>query len=341
MRPRSVSVIITCFNLERYIGAAIKSVLDQDYRRLVDILVVDDCSTDRSAEIIRGFPAVRYVQTARNSGVLLATLRGIEAARGELLFFLDGDDVWEGHKLSCCVAALERDAGAMLVTHDVSFIDASGRAIARRSRPHAVLGPLGEVARSRLIVDGICRQDDFIWLGSAWGVRRSLGRVDGFVRWARGLADPFNTYQDWPLAMWIASLPAARAAYVPERLFRYRLHAANYSGDARNAERAARNFSRARNTLVAMHDLAVERGLPAEVRQRLADRVAANDYLACLYRGERRRALEGFRGAAADFRRRGRLVRELARFAGVQLLGPERFARAVARISTVRDRTGN
>ena len=82
-------------------------------------------------------------------------------------------------------------------------------------------------------------------------------------------------------------------------MFRYRLHQANYSGDARSPERAVRNFTRARNTLAAMHDLAVERGLPADVRRVLENRVRADDYLACLYRGERVRALSLFPAAVA------------------------------------------
>lgn len=328
----AVSVILTCFNLGRLIGPAIQSVLDQRDCRPVEIIVVDDCSTDNSAEVIRGFPQVRYLRTERNGGVLLANLLGIEESRGELIFFLDGDDLWERDKLALCVAAFERDPQCALVTHDLSFADADGRALDRPTRPQAVLGPLDDDACSDTIIRGLCRQDDYIWLGSAWGVRRSLARIGEFIDWARGLPDPVNTYQDWPLAIWIASLPGARAAYVPRKLFRYRLHQANYSGDARSAPKAVRNLDRARNTLAAMHDLAVERGLAPDVVAALQRRVQAYTYLACLYRGERWRSLSLFPGAVADFRRSRSIGKEVVRFGAIQLLGPDRVSKLASRL---------
>lgn len=327
-----VCVIVTCFNLERYIAAAIRSVLDQDFGGQVEIVVVDDCSTDGSADVIRGFPGVRYLRTATNSGVLLATLRGIEETSGELIFFLDGDDLWERDKLALSVAAFARDPQCALVTHDLAFADADGNTLKRPTRPQEELGPLDDETRNDRIIRGLTRQDDYIWLGSAWGVRRSLGRLDEFVAWAQRLPDPANTYQDWPLAMWIASLPGARAAYVPRKLFRYRLHQANYSGDANSAVKAVRNLERARNSLAAMHDLAVERGLPEDVVTTLQRRLRAYDYLATLYRGERLRALSLFPGAVADFRRSRSLAKELARLGAVQLLGPERVAKLAGRL---------
>lgn len=323
----TISVIVTCFNLERYIAAAIESVLGQDFDGPVEIVVVDDCSSDASAEIIKSFPQVRYLRTQRNGGVLLATLRGIEESGGELIFFLDGDDIWEREKLTECVAAFGRDPDYMLVTHDLAFADAAGRALDRPTRPEAELGALDDEGRSKRVIAGLCRQDDYIWLGSAWGLRRSLTRLPEFADWARRLPDPANTYQDWPLAMWVASLPCARAAYVPSKLFRYRLHQANYSGDATDPAKAVRNFTRARNTLAAMHALAVERALPPAVIAVLRRRTQAYAYLSCLYLGERLRALSLFPGAVADFRHSRSLGKELVRLGGVLLFGPARASR--------------
>jgi glycosyltransferase involved in cell wall biosynthesis len=326
----TVSVVVTCFNLERYIGRAIESVLSQDIARDVEIIVVDDCSSDGSHDRIREFESVRYVRTERNSGVLLATLQGIEEASGDCLFFLDGDDIWEPTKLRACMAAFERDAGCLMVTHDLAFMDADGMPLPIQSRPGRRLDALDDEERSAKIIDGLQRLADFIWLGSAWGVRRSLGRLDEFISWARQLPDPANTYQDWPMAMWLASLPNARAAYLPQKLFRYRLHGANHSGDARSAAKAARNFARARNTAEAMRSLAVERGLSSEVQTVLGNRVRANDYLTSLYLGERRKALTQFPAALKDFRRSKTIGKEILRLAGVQLIGASRFARLSA-----------
>lgn len=328
-----LSVIITCFNLERFIGTAIRSVIDQDYRGPVEIIVVDDCSTDSSASIIQSFPQVQYVRTDRNDGVLLATLRGMEASTGELLFFLDGDDLWGENKLARCVAAFEKDPQRVLVTHDLTFVDAEGYALDRQTRPAAVLGPMTEEARNDAIIAGLCRQEDFIWLGSAWGIRRSLADLQAFGAWARSLPDPSNTYQDWPLAMWVASSHGARAGYVPGKLFRYRLHHANHSGDARTSAKAVRNFERARNTVAAMHSLAVQRALPAGAIARLSRRMRAYEYLASLYRGEQLRALAMFPAAAPDFVCRGRLAKEMLRLGLIQVLGPARATGLLARLA--------
>src|SRR4051812_20803492 len=94
------SVIVTCFNLERYIRAAIESVLGQSFAGNLEIIVVDDCSTDRSAEIVRSYEGIRYLKTERNGGVLLAILAGLEAASADILFFLDGDDLWHPAKVA-------------------------------------------------------------------------------------------------------------------------------------------------------------------------------------------------------------------------------------------------
>lgn len=328
---QTVSVIVTCFNLERYIEQSLRSALDQQLDRHFEIIAVDDCSTDRSAEIIRSIAGVRYVRTERNSGVLMAMLDGIKAATGEYLFFLDGDDVWEEGKLSACVAAFDADPNCVLVTHDLSFIDQDGRQLDHLSRPGEVLGALTGDRQGDAVIDGILRHLDHVWLGSAFGVGKSLGRVDEFDRWARSLPDPANTYQDWPLAFWVASLPGVTAAYVARKLFRYRLHRANYSGDASTAARAVRNFVRASNTVAAMAGLAEERNIPHDVQEALRSRGRSYAYMVNLYQGRRLQALRSFPAAAADFRERGQFTKELVRLAGVMLMGADRFARIAAR----------
>ena len=86
-----VSVVIPVFNGERFIKDAIKSVLSQSYRPL-EIIVVDDGSTDKTAENIKEFPAVKYI-FQDNQGVSATRNKGLEAAQGELITFLDHDDI--------------------------------------------------------------------------------------------------------------------------------------------------------------------------------------------------------------------------------------------------------
>jgi len=322
----AISVVVTCYNLERYIREAINSVLQQEGVSEVEVIVVDDCSTDGSANIIQALP-VQCIRTPTNSGVLLAMLQGIEAATGDIICFLDGDDVWEKEKLASVLEAFQRDDRCTLVTHDLTFIDGEGHTIARQSRPSRVLNPIESAHRSAKVREGILALGDYVWLGSALAVRRSLGKVDEFVRWARSLPDPANSYQDWPLAFWVASLPDLSMTYVPEKLFRYRLHQANYSGDARTAARAVRNLTRTKNTLEAMSQIAADRGLSEYYCRRIDARAASNEYLIDLYRGKRLSAFPGFVRSIPTFFRQGILLKEAVRLASIQLVGPDIFAR--------------
>lgn len=99
-----VSVIIPVFNGERYLADAIESVVRQEYRPL-EIIVVDDGSTDRSGEVAHGYDTVRYVYQA-NQGAAGARNTGIAAARGELVAFLDHDDLWTPDRLRVHVGYL-------------------------------------------------------------------------------------------------------------------------------------------------------------------------------------------------------------------------------------------
>lgn len=321
-----VSVVVTCFNLAPYIGDAITSVLAQQFAGEVEIIVVDDCSTDGSAEIIKSFPRVRYLHQPSNGGVLLATLAGLEAASHDVVAFLDGDDLWEPGKLDAVAAALAADPRAALVTHDLRYADASGAAIARTTRPEQVLTRSDPAKREQLVRDGILRHGDYVWLGSALAIRRSLAECAGFIAFARALPDPANTYQDWPLAFWIASLPGVSLAYVPEKLFRYRLHQANYSGDSATVAKALRNLNRTRNTAEAMHRIAVMRGLPPEIIRSTERQRAFAAALVDLYSGRRGAAARGWLRSLPLLFERGMLVKETARFAAIHLLGAERFS---------------
>jgi glycosyltransferase involved in cell wall biosynthesis len=94
-----VTVIIPTFNRGWILQEAIDSVLAQDYVNL-ELIVVDDGSTDNTAEILSGYRDRLTVLAQDNQGVSAARNRGIQAAAGELIAFLDSDDLWLPQKLS-------------------------------------------------------------------------------------------------------------------------------------------------------------------------------------------------------------------------------------------------
>ena len=88
-----LSVIIPCYNGQAYLGEALDSILSQPLEGL-EIILVDDGSTDRSIEIARSRGAVVTVIQQKRAGSAAARLAGISAASGEFLAFCDADDVW-------------------------------------------------------------------------------------------------------------------------------------------------------------------------------------------------------------------------------------------------------
>jgi glycosyltransferase involved in cell wall biosynthesis len=86
-----VSVIVPVFNCERYLALALDSIFDQGYEAL-DVIVVDDGSTDGSADIAASYP-VRLLRLD-HGGIAHARNAGVNAARADLIGFLDADDVW-------------------------------------------------------------------------------------------------------------------------------------------------------------------------------------------------------------------------------------------------------
>jgi len=253
-----ISVIVTCYNLERYIGKALKSVIDQDYdSSLYEIIVVDDCSTDRSPEIIGSFPSVKYIKTQKNGGVLLATVFGMQHASGEVIAFLDGDDIWRFDKLTIIANKFREDKSLVFLTHNYEFIDEKGKVIPGLEYALKVYSQVNGLDQiSKLIIDGILHIRNYVWLGSAYSIRLEPQDISEFINWTQTLPNPQMTYQDWPLAFWIAASCPGRFGYISEKMFSYRVHSANFSGDSKSLEKAIRNWSKAYFTSLGLLSIA-------------------------------------------------------------------------------------
>lgn len=107
-KDNSISVIIPVYNGERYLAEAIESVRSQTYQPL-EIIVVNDGSTDGSAEVAKRFaPAVQYCYQP-NRGAAAARNHGIKLAQGKFLAFLDADDLWVANKLAYQIQTFNDD----------------------------------------------------------------------------------------------------------------------------------------------------------------------------------------------------------------------------------------
>lgn len=119
-----VSAVIPAYNSARYVGRAIRSVLQQSYPNL-ECIVVDDGSTDDTSAVIASFGrSVRHIRQA-NAGASAARNAGIRAAAGRYIAFLDSDDYWLSTKIELQVPVLASDSGIVLVASGFEWIRAN------------------------------------------------------------------------------------------------------------------------------------------------------------------------------------------------------------------------
>jgi glycosyltransferase involved in cell wall biosynthesis len=149
-----VSVIIPVFNGAAYLADAVSSVRTQGCADL-ELILVDDGSTDGTADVIRRLPqdGLRWVRQD-NGGPARARNRGLRMAGGGIVAFLDADDLWPAGRLRRQLALLEHDASLDIVLGRTQCVqqtaDAGGRLVLRESGPSFVLlSPTAAVFRRR------------------------------------------------------------------------------------------------------------------------------------------------------------------------------------------------
>ena len=126
-----ISIIMAAYNTEKTIEQAINSVLSQTYTNF-ELLVVNDCSTDRTAELVKSIAAkdsrVRLISNVKNSGVSYTRKHGLEEAKGSWIAILDSDDAWAPKKLEKQID-LQRRTNADLLFTGSAFMDSDGQPI--------------------------------------------------------------------------------------------------------------------------------------------------------------------------------------------------------------------
>jgi glycosyltransferase involved in cell wall biosynthesis len=214
MTKPTVTVLIDTYNHERFIEEAIVSVLDQDFSRSeMEVIVVDDGSTDRTPEIVRKFePRLRLIRRP-NGGQASAFNAGIPEAQGEIVAFLDGDDWWARNKLTRVVEAMAADPSLGIVGHGIIMVHRDGR------------------EQSEILREGFRFQADtpdgarlFRLRKSLLGTSRMTIRT-ALVRRIGPVPEALRVQADEYLFTLASALASGRI--LPETLAYYRLHDAN------------------------------------------------------------------------------------------------------------------
>jgi glycosyltransferase involved in cell wall biosynthesis len=215
----SVSVVIPTYNQSQFLGAAIDAALTQSIQP-IEVIVVDDGSTDETSELLDGYGARIRTVRQENLGVAAARNSGAGLARGSLLAFLDSDDVWMPEKLARQLQRFQRDPDLGLVHCGLEFIDQQGVAIGLETG-----GLDGDVAIPMLLF----RRPVILGGGSGALIRKDI--FDGLG----GFDSRLSTSADWDLYYRVAS--RSRVGFVPDILLRYRIHKGNMHRDVDAMER--------------------------------------------------------------------------------------------------------
>ncbi|HEX8101726.1 MAG TPA: glycosyltransferase [Solirubrobacteraceae bacterium] len=239
----NVSVVIPAYNYAHYLPEAIDTALAQDHDGALEVIVVDDGSTDDTPAVLAGYGDRIHAIRRPNGGLNAATSTGIDAATGELITFLDADDTWPRDRVRKLAAALAAHPEAALAWGDMEVVDDTGATLAPSFRAACGIVPYGGRVFGRLL------RNNFISAGSLM-IRAGL----------RGLYCPIREdapYQDWWMALQVSRV--AEVVAIGDVVNRYRHHGANMNlgSDARGAARLAASELRFRRwTLQTAGDLA-------------------------------------------------------------------------------------
>lgn len=123
-----VSIILTVYNLEHYVGDAITSLLQQDFTDPFEIIVIDDGSADGSVQVINSIVDPRLVKVffPKNKGAVEAINYGFSIAKGKYICRFDGDDKWYPVYLKTAVAVLDENPDVGIVHSDCTIINSAG-----------------------------------------------------------------------------------------------------------------------------------------------------------------------------------------------------------------------
>ena len=211
-----VSIVIPTYNHAHFLGRALQSLLDQTFTNW-EVILVDNHSQDNTDEVVQSFAEQRIAMLKiHNNGVIAASRnKGILAAKGEWIAFLDSDDFWYPEKLEISVNGIQEDASVDVCSTDEMLVDeVSGK---RRLLKY---GPYCPDFYKELLLEGNCLSP------SATLVRRDFLNRHGILFREN---KEFVTAEDYDFWMRLAKA-GAKFKFIHSVQGEYRIHAINSSG---------------------------------------------------------------------------------------------------------------
>jgi hypothetical protein len=235
-----VSVLLPVHNGAPYLESAVRSILNQTHRDL-ELIVVDDGSTDGSAETVTAFgdSRVRLIRNARNLGLPASLNRGLSAARAGIVARQDADDLSHPRRLEAQVGFLEMNPDVGLVGTQAWLIDEQGRC-------------LGSVEHA-------CEHDSLVWellFDNAFIHTSVAFRRDLVVNTQSGYDPAWPYNQDYEL--WVRLARITRLANLPERLVAWRSHSASMTQSMEDEAETANRRLMARHLPLVLGNLSDE-----------------------------------------------------------------------------------
>jgi glycosyltransferase involved in cell wall biosynthesis len=220
---KKVSVIIPNYNYARYVGQAIESVINQTYSN-IEIIVVNNGSTDNSLEILKGFGDRICLVNQENLGQSGARKSGLSKATGDFIAFLDADDTWEPQKIEkqlhlfssktqlvyCGIGRFSESSSKRISTHLPRFSGSCAPAFINQPGVSIVLSGESTAVFSRALLEKVGGFDPELNSAAGWDFFRRCSKFTDFD-------------------------------FVPEALTNYRIHDSNMSNNGMNTIPDIRN----------------------------------------------------------------------------------------------------
>jgi glycosyltransferase involved in cell wall biosynthesis len=208
-----LSVVMPTYNGEQFIAAALESVREQCDDG-VELVVVDDGSTDRTLDIVRGFAdslPIRMLTPARLGNWVAVTNLGLREAAGDWACFLHQDDLWLPGRLKCLRTEMESSQSALII-HNAMYIDPNGRGVGPWTCPFS---------------DGIIPSDQFLerlLVQNFMAIHSPVFRRGAVIE-SGGLDEALWFSADWDLWLRLGALGPVR--FIEETLSAFRVHPAS------------------------------------------------------------------------------------------------------------------